>query len=347
MSAALVFAVGLLALAMQRRLAWPLVAVLPALFYAQACRHNGLLAVAPLLFLWSEQALPRKRLRRALAALALTCCVLLTISTGVLAFIAVRPATRGQSSHPAQQIFLQDLAALSVREGTDLLPDYLHSRKPELNLAWIRARFHAASVNDLVFGPDTIPWDGTAEERASLRAVWWQAVRAHPLDYASARLELFAYLLGLRPGLWFPVFTQTDPGNYPMRIDRDDSRYRRLMSFVSRHAEEGVWFRPWFYCAALFVVAFFVKRSLDSLGLCLLVSAATYLLGYLPASASSDFRYSCVGNCLCVDLAGSRGHGTAQPGGRSTAQWRPEPWRARWSARKTSKESGNPLGPWC
>jgi hypothetical protein len=289
MAAALLWSVGFLALALVNRARWPLGFALPALLYAQACRYNGLFAVAPLLFFWSQLALP-KAPRRPLTALALT-AVILVGWAGALGFITSR-LTHRKSLHIVQELFLSDLVGMSVREGVNLLPAYLRAERPDVDLSWIRFHFRPDTINELVFSPDAIPWDGTAEQRIELRRTWWQALLARPGVYAATRLDLFARLLGLRAGLLMPVFVHTEPFVYPMHLDTDDARYRRFMHWVFERSEDGPWFRTWAY--SLLLVAeglFLVRRTRPSLGLCLLLSAVLYLLSYLPASVSADFRY--------------------------------------------------------
>ena len=290
MAAALLLATAMLALFSYRGSGpWTLAVALVALLYALGCRYNAIPAVLPLLFLWAKLALGPVRRATLVAAAA---SLLIAIAwTGALQVVA-HHLTRGKSLHVVQELFLADLAGMSTREGVDLFPAYLHANRPDLDINWIRSHARTPSINDLVYSPDAISWDGDLEQRRALRASGWHAIVEHPVVYASFRLDLFGYLLGFDRSLWFPVFPHSDSFSYPMRINTDDRRYRSFMTWVQGHSERGLWFRTWIYCLLLAAAGAIAALKRNFLGLCFQLSAWLYLLSYLLASPNADFRYA-------------------------------------------------------
>ena len=291
MAAALLFATATVALSSRPDASrMPLVAAFLALFYAQGCRHNAFPAVFPLLFLCVNLALGRTR--ASMARAALLTLVVAGLWAGGTALLT-RHLTHGRSLHPTQELFLSDLAAMSVREGVDLFPAYVQADRPDVDLDWIRSHYLPDSINDVIFGRGAISWDGTRAQRDALRSSWWRAVLAHPWIYASVRLSVFGHLLGFWPRLWFPVFPHSDAQAASLHFDAGDSRYRAFMTWVADRAANGLWFRNWFYCLGLALGAVPVIIKRDPLGICVQLSAWLYLAAYLAVSpGNADFRYA-------------------------------------------------------
>lgn len=132
LAAALVLGFGLLAYARSRRssaLAWT--ALVP-LFYAAAVRHNGLAALPPALWLWTELVVSPNASRVRRFALVVVATLLVGLTARTANFLL---ATEHYSAWAPTAIW--DLAAVSVATDRMLLP--VGVRGPDMSIGELRA----------------------------------------------------------------------------------------------------------------------------------------------------------------------------------------------------------------
>lgn len=199
--AALTFATGALAcveVAPRRR--WILLPAALALFYAAALRHNALPAVAPFAawFMWL--------LLRSFAAASTARVTLATL----LVLLAIAGATRwldaGVDRHvPVWPSLAQfDLAAVSIETGHMRLPDFMIG--PGLDVAELAQAFRPWSNVPMLVGTrhgmrDPFA-DHSAQELATLRAAWFDAMTDEPRAWLAHRLRLSRALFGTHLPEW-------------------------------------------------------------------------------------------------------------------------------------------------
>lgn len=133
---------------------------------------------------------------------------------------------------------------------------------------------------------------------ARIEAMWWDAVRAHPVAYARHRLSAFAWLLGLRdPRRCLPVLVGVDGipeflAESRLRAEnepRDDwlyDKYKRLF-------DTPLW-QHWSYVLLLGLAAVAAWRRGPQTRRLLLPWVAglgLFVAAFLPTSIACDFRY--------------------------------------------------------
>lgn len=121
-----------------------------------------------------------------------------------VALVAVMLATqlagaivvRSKDVDPEQYLYVYDLAALSARDGENLLPPEVAS---ERGMAPIDSRFSVDSMVYLVhvYDPPVVPAPLAPGPAAALRDEWLDQVTGDPGEYLAARAELFGRQLAL------------------------------------------------------------------------------------------------------------------------------------------------------
>ena len=173
------------------------------LFYGYAARLNALPAILPLA-IWSGFIfcrifeIERKKL--------------LPVFIGVVYFVALSAAgffinleiTDGRTVYPFQQIYLYDLAAISVEKNEALFPEYVSSGE-NFSLEKVKTRYNERSVADLIF--ENVPAQGDlpvlklssdVEEISALKQKWGATIKENPSAYLKHRDAFFAHLVGFR-----------------------------------------------------------------------------------------------------------------------------------------------------
>jgi hypothetical protein len=197
---ALTFAAGALACAqVDRRRRWLLPAA-SALFYAAALRHNALPAIVPFAawFAWLS-------LRDVAAAgatrIALMSVVLLIALAGLGRWLDA-----GVDRHvPVWPSLAQwDLAAVSIATDRLRLPDFMIG--PGLDVAELAGAFRSWSNTPMLanarHGIRDPFADYSAQELATLRSAWLNAITGEPRAWLAHRARLSRALFGTHPGDW-------------------------------------------------------------------------------------------------------------------------------------------------
>ena len=273
------------------------------LFYAYAARLNALPAVLPLA-IWSGFLLFRIfELGRSKVFAALTGIAYFAVLTAAV-YAVTYGLTGGRSVYPFQQVYLYDLAALSIAKGRPLFPEYISSDE-NFSLGRAAARYNERSAADLIF-PD-VPNAGDrpvlkltedAGQVAVLKQAWISAVTEDPAGYLKHRGKVFAQLTGLGRGVTAPYWEQgfsSSPAEYR---SEGNIGTRILMKYF------GAFGRPFpqtfFFRAVLWMVlcGFFLYKALrrglaGDWDLVFVLSASTllFIFAYFPTTPSTEFRY--------------------------------------------------------
>jgi len=260
----------------------------PALLYGALVRANSIFAIAPLgLYLLSGDVFSRK-LYPQLAALVIAPALIL-----VSASVVNHGLLHAEAQHPEDSLFLFDMIGVSHRIGVNTVPG-----------PWTTVE--AAQIPKC-YAPDK--WDligkcafitATLDDHdiwgaPPVREAWLNTIGAHPCDYAAHRLTFAnSFLRWLGP---IPVHDAF------MESEQTDPRWRahpgsifRAYQGLCKALESSPLFRPYFWLLlslAIAVGAWFAAPSAQRrFAAALSISAAIYVLTYVPFGVASDFRYA-------------------------------------------------------
>jgi hypothetical protein len=202
--AAMTLAFGLTVTGLVRRRLLPLALALPVVLYAGAVRHNSLLAVVPLCFLWAHACVlvrgsawgrESTKLHRATIAGIAGIVVLTSFSAGrVLDHWLARERVSTWAIGA-----LWDLAGISLNAGTLVIPEF--ARTPGTDLESLRAKYTPYVGVPLFDGPGRVRHglgdeSFSGDELAALRHAWLSAILAHPVSYVRHRMAVTTRLFG-------------------------------------------------------------------------------------------------------------------------------------------------------
>ena len=297
MSVALVYA----ARTYRSRLA--LIAAILFLFYGYAARLNALPAVLPIAIWIGFVAveifeIERKRVIAPLVG------VILFATLSATVYLTNAGLTAGRTDQPFEQIYVYDLAAISVETGVDLFPPAIQS-DPEFSLEKVRARYNERSASDLIFPNIPDPGDtpplkltGDSGRVAELRSKWMDAIADHPGAYLRHRWNVFAQLIGLRRSITAPYVADGFASNpYEFR-GGGNIGFASLMKYFGafrRPFPQTFFFRAVVWMAICVVLVFAsIRRRLRSdwdLVFVLSLSSLAFIAAYFPTTPSTEFRY--------------------------------------------------------
>src|SRR5499427_972256 len=292
-----------------------LLVVLVVSFYAVGVRYNAAPALLPLLWLLLLPFFRRSGWRRSvgMAALAITGTALLLVGGGLVSYQLLD----AKRIYPEQVIELYDLAGISVRLGTDVIP--AEAKSANFSSEALRAAYSPEYLNPLIFRSDPAispPLQGTGNPQSLtiFRQAWEHAIINYPWAYLSHRGAVFASLLGI--GRQTPFFATVDyrqqsatfeasvgvlgdPAVKSIDVGRPIFGQRvaasLLMAFVNWAAVHTYLFFGWLWLLVLvatFVAAIVLrKRPMAEVAIGLSASGLLYLLPYFFVAPSSDFRY--------------------------------------------------------
>lgn len=288
----------LLGLARRGRRVGLLAVALGLLWYAAAVRINGILAAAPLLWLWVRVGFPSVSGRRALlATLALTASV---FASGQ--YVNARLTDR--QDHSSQEFEAHDLVGLSLANGVSLFPEAYWAGRAPLTLGEMRAIYMPVEPSSLFWDrPEphladflNPPSQRPAEQLNSLRVAWLHAIWDHPRQWLGLRAHSLRKLFGLDQEAVCYAFqpdTQASGPEFALRWPDAHARARGWLDSV----RNGLLFRGWLYSVLLLLIALFhaVGRARLAAGgtttLAVAVSGLGNLSIYPLVGAGCDFRY--------------------------------------------------------
>lgn len=304
--AAMTLAFGLTVTGTLSRRPLALALALPVIVYAGMVRYNALFAIVPLAALWASAALDTGRPRLGKPAPAHSGVAVAAIAVAVIAgsFVFGRALDQRMTRERVSTwtlVALWDLAAMSVKTGTMLVPEF--ARSPGLTLDALR-RNYTPLVNVPIFTETPHVRHGLDEERysdeelARLRSIWLQTIAAHPAAYAQHRWDVTSHLFGRYrsnlEGLFFTpavVAYKDNPPPPPALWNLRDT----LTTFV-RKTRGWLMFMPALYLALAAGVAVWgwLRRAAPQGRIALSVAGSGLLL-VLPltvAAPSAELRYS-------------------------------------------------------
>lgn len=303
MGASLLLAVAMIYYAKKSGSKAVLLASAIPMFYAYAVRLNAFPAVLPIAIWTGFIAFGIFEIKgRKLMAAATGVGYFLVLSCAVY-FVNER-LTEGKTVYPFQQVYLYDLAAISIGEGKSKFPAYIANGENS-SLENVRGRYNTRSVSDLIY-PD-IPNAGdrpvlkltdNANEVAELKNKWREAVMDDPSDYLGHRARVFAQLTGLQRSVTAPFWEQGFSSSPPEYRAKENTGTRLLMSYFGafrRPLMQTFFFRAfiWFVLCGFFLYRS-VRRGLKGdwdVVFVLCASSLLFSLAYFPTTPSTEFRY--------------------------------------------------------
>ena len=196
---------------------------------------------------------------------------------------------------PQQQLYIYDLAQLSIREGRSLFPESVY---PSGDVATLEATASVDSPVPLIFGPDApIPVPLSDEQVDDLEQAWTDQVTGEPLDYLDLRIDAFGHQLALEGP---PVFVyhpgiDPNPSGYAIEFSRaNDVAIDYLQLFADdTYLNGGLIERPWVYLLLGIAAGVFLLRSAMPLPLvgALGLTALTYQSGLFIGTMATQYRF--------------------------------------------------------
>jgi len=210
-------------------------------------------------------------------------------------FAATRALTKGQTIYPYQQTLLHDLAAVSKEEGRPLFPTYITGYE-NFSHEKVSENYSDEWINTLIYGsPPLLPYTGDAEQVASLRAAWWDAVRGHKLTYLRHRWAVYRKLTGFGTEIVYKSFNPATGLNNPPPFRRTPNALTRALTSYFFFFSNSVFFRGFVWILVCLALVYFSLRLglAGDLGAALMLASSglLYALAYFFITPSSEFRY--------------------------------------------------------
>lgn len=285
------------------------------LFYGFMARHNSFIAVMPLIWLTLLVFLQRKKL----LTLGLTLAVFLCFVSGNIMINRLLSVDRARL---VQNLFVFDLAGISVIENKDLLPSEIKTE--HANLHSLKKYFSPVQISSITWkAPEggLIAPAKNAEQVREIGKLWIRTLCDYPFAYLQHRLAHFASLMRigyLRPFdsfFWGMMSYQGQAENIGKIVDAGGQPpefhpnlvTKLFIFYIVMMNSVGIPFYPWIYFIMNVVGLFFTAGKLRSsrsydldvaekkvllAAFVLFLSAVIYHCMYLVISVSSDFRYS-------------------------------------------------------
>ncbi len=312
MASALLLAIALLIVQSRRRLApWALVLALTLLVYAAAVRSNGLLAVAPILWLWLGSLGGLHGRRRLVAAAGLS------LAVGICSWTLNRTLTSVED-HIGQYFEVHDLIGLSLDARTSLFPAGYWESRAQLSLDEMAAGYNPLEPSSSFWHPEngphfeilSNPKGAQPSERLKvLRSAWIAALLRYPGNIIRDRWSLMTHVFGMRKAYdCYDYITEMQPNDMGVALKWPAVHAAVLKRFeIFRH---GLLYRGWIFLLVLTGSVVFARRSRSGFvrgaTLSIALSGVGSVLVYPVLGASCDFRYLwwlLISAMLCLFLA--------------------------------------------
>jgi hypothetical protein len=298
------FAVRGLRPGISNRRRWFLAALSVAMSWlALASRQNGVLpllvSLVPPLMVVFPTLRRRWMSRRFLWAhrgwVAVTSWLLLVVLV-VGSQQALLPVLNVQRLHPEQATMINDLAALSIREGKVLFSPKVF---PAQSLEVLRQQSSVYDIDPLVYPVDAgikIPLLGSAYEQ--LRRDWLSALRAHPVGYLADRWKLWMRQLAIDGNPMSVVNGSSIPNSLGYRITFPSLNsiavdYQQFFSNEQGHTDPFLKIWPYLLATVAGVVWFLRRHQRDGAVLALMgVSSLLYAASIFFGATSLQYRFS-------------------------------------------------------
>ncbi|SEH11743.1 hypothetical protein SAMN02745716_0866 [Thermoleophilum album] len=266
------------------------------LLLAQAARQNAFPVIATVVTAYSFLALRRSGSHRSVIRLGIAG------AAGLLSAILALAVTEGAKRllpisrlHPEQALYVYDLAALSDRANTLLLPPRPRMR----TVGELRAKWVPESPRALLFGPDApYPAPLSSRDVSELAARWRSEILHRPVSYVRVRTRLLLSLLGVSQRPVWVTHPGIDPNNLGLALHFHGAN-RVLRTYLGAFADErnngSVIYRPMLWIVgAIALLAVLRRRTLERVyfaGTLFVASAIGYSFGLLVMAPVSAYRY--------------------------------------------------------
>jgi len=223
------------------------------------------------------------------------------LGAGLLATVLAMGALLGgarlagvEQARPQQQLYIYDLAAISLRQERSLFPPDVYAG----DLETLAVQSSIDSPVPLIFGPDAgIPVPRPPDQVSELGEAWREAVVDHPRTYLGVRWDAWMHQLsiGAPPVFVFHPGIDSNELGYEIAIpalNEVATDYLRL--FVSNEfLDGGVVFTVWVYlllCGVAAVILLPRPGAPRIVGL-LALSAWTYQAGLFFGTMATQYRF--------------------------------------------------------
>lgn len=305
----LVLAFGMVARAGQRsgreRTAW-LVGAVAIAWLCLASRQNAAPSVVVAMMLGASLILPAlvakrsgrvaRAVRRRPAVAAVVAGVAVTLGLMATQVVAY-PALGVQDVNPEQQLYLYDLAGMSLKENQNLIPpEVLADRR----VSTVRDHWSVDTVGTYIFpNPPLIRVPLSEPDMHALSDEWREAVLDHPLAYLEVRTELFLRQIALTRDAVFIYHPVIDGNSFGLQV-----RFPEINAAAKDYVEAfasgpqldgGIIYKVWVYLLLALGIGVFLlwrKRSWPALvagGLAL--TAITYQSGIFLGAMATQYRW--------------------------------------------------------
>lgn len=286
-----ILGIGLILEAQRKKTKWQYLLAMVAFAYMAAVRHNGLLAVLPILWLMADSSNLGKT---AIKTVGFSILIL------GIAFAMNHSNSVKKYPHLVNQILIWDLWGMSLDVGSTLIPNSAFV-DPELNnLGHYQEHFNPHSNNSIIFeknagiNKDIFVNDDLSQE---LQAAFVSGVTNNFGAYLNRRATFFVRFLGF--GQWKPYMAYCLKSVDPAKIGLDNVTYHRMndSSVLSLYLAGLNYFIHYngfnavpYFLLGLLILAVGLHTK-DRLLVVLIISGLMYWLPHLVIAPSNDFRY--------------------------------------------------------
>ncbi len=303
MAVSLFFASALIYYASQKNSKTAILLSILFLFYGCTARLNSLPAILPLT-IWTGLVACRVF---PLLTSKMKKTKLLPVYIGIIYFflliattsLCINIITNGRTIYPFQQIYLYDLAAISIARNEPIFPDYILKHE-NYSFEKVRDEYNFRSVNSLIWGdrpskgnPPILPWSEEPEKIKALRAKWFEAVPNNFAVYIKHRWQIFSLLIGTSAPLPSNLYWEDFEANPKESKVEQNFINKILMGYfdITRKIvfRSIIWLLP-----CLFLIYYSIKKRLRTnweTVFFLSSSGLLYALAYFPTTPSTEFRY--------------------------------------------------------
>jgi len=202
-----------------------------------------------------------------------------------------------QRAFPQQELFEQDLAGISLREGVDLLPRAIF---PAHNLSVLRRYYRPGTVIPLVAGrghPLITYTNATGDHE--LEKAWEHAVVHHPVGYFHARWNLWMAEIDWNTDAWAPYHPGIDTNSLGLTEAFPVFNHfilRYLEAFGTKYLYGGVITKAWIYLLISPFLGLSLIRRRRSFPVRIIgftvLGAFVYTLTFAVAAMADTFRWN-------------------------------------------------------
>jgi hypothetical protein len=282
MGAALLLMTAMMLWAQALNSRWLWIGSLVPAFYAIAVRHNGVMAVAPMLWFWCPSPKIAKMGRRRIMRAFVVSLGMLGINAGAVRLFATR--------NDDALVYIQgmyDLIGIAANGGKVQWPDYV------MRASDGRPEDFVAKYSDVTFYASPCPYPNGQVEFGQLKKTWLKSIVDNPGPYAVHRLRVFRNVIGLGEEAAYEGYYRGVVGGPDNVTIEPNGLYGRVMQYVQAYSD-SLFYRPIVWLGlALAALWLSWKRRLAhrDLATCLVASAILYTAPNLIVICGTDFRY--------------------------------------------------------